>query len=110
MRSPTLVVYDETSDTADVLSAVYAQRGIPVERRRPSLSPVADDQAEWPAIHVVDRPAPGGVERSGAGVVIGRWSESAAGTARSLHRLPAVFQYRELIAVIDRLLVERPAA
>src|SRR5262245_62009899 len=52
MTAPTLVVFDEASDTADVLAAVYERRGIAVQRRRPSLESGCGES--WPSVVLTD--------------------------------------------------------
>ena len=114
---PRVVVVDHSTETADVLQAVFAPRGVQVERRRsPARRPGAPRDAE---VFVLDEecvapppslspPAPEMRNR----VVLGSpASPPAAGpaAATSANYLPKPFQYAELIRAVETLLAEREA-
>jgi hypothetical protein len=114
---PRVVVVDHSTETADVLQAVFAPRGVQVERRRtPTRRPggprdaevfVLDDEcvATPPSLSL---PAPEMRNR----VVLGSPAApppAGSPTADSVNYLPKPFQYAELIRAVEVLLAEREA-
>ncbi|QDT54899.1 hypothetical protein Pan44_29380 [Caulifigura coniformis] len=106
--TPKVLVYDDAFDTSEVLAAVYRPRGFEVERvstreshppfqrGRGSVvvlrSPTADDD-------IADHPP--------LKVIVGRMAAGPAQTeARNVAacRISSLFDYRELVSAIDRLL------
>ena len=112
-----VVVVDHSTETADVLQAVFAPRGVQVERRRvPARRPGAPRDAE---VFVLDDecaatppslspPIPELRNR----VVLGSpaaFPPVGPPTADSVNYLPKPFQYAELIRAVETLLAEREA-
>jgi hypothetical protein len=106
--TPTVLVYDDALETSEVLEAVYQPRGFEVRR--------LTSGEEWAggldggAVVVLSSPA--GESTSGSPplkVMIGRFSEEPSQTDTSrvvACRLSSLFDYRELVSAIDRLLCE----
>ncbi|HVJ68048.1 MAG TPA: hypothetical protein VM510_08700 [Caulifigura sp.] len=104
--SPTLLVYDDAVETSEVLAAVYQPRGFTVERR----TDFADSEQAGTGtntvvlMHAGDRPMP--LEQP-LRVVIGR-ANTAPRSDRPCEvaacRISSLFDYRELVSAIDRLL------
>ncbi len=114
---PRLVVVDHSTETADVLQAVFAPRGVQVERRRaPARRSGAPRDAEvfvldedFPATSSsVSPPAPEMRNRVVLGSPAAPPAVGAAG-ADSANYLPKPFQYAELIRAVETLLAEREA-
>jgi len=106
--TPTVLVYDDAFETSEVLAAVYRPRGFEVERvsSRESFRPSANC-----ASNVVILRSPSGDDdiehQPPFKVVVGRMSVGPAQPeARSVEacRISSLFDYRELVSAIDRLL------
>jgi hypothetical protein len=110
MTAPTLVVFDEACDTADVLAAVYEPRGITVERRRPSLEPASTEC--WPSVVLMDGDRSAAAAVDSPRVLIGRafYSDDASARRATDRTLSPLFHFPDLIAAVDSLLAERAAA
>jgi CheY-like chemotaxis protein len=114
---PRVVVVDHSTETADVLQAVFAPRGVEVERRRiPARRRGAPQDAE---VFVLDEeclakpsslPSPTPERRNR--VVLGSPdSHSGQGTSSNdqANYIPKPFQYAELIQAVELLLAQRDA-
>lgn len=114
---PRVVVVDHSTETADVLQAVFAPRGVQVERRRvPTRRPGAPRDAEVFVLDEDDLATSSGVSHPAPvlrnRVVLGSpAAPPAAGPAAadSANYLPKPFQYAELIRAVETLLAEREA-
>lgn len=106
MTSPTLIVFDESCDTANVLAAVYEPQGVVVEHQRPVAFSRAQSARPFVAVRNRDRLVT--IENS-----LQHDSEPEdvrPGSPMAEHRLSALFQYRDLIAAVDAMLSDRVAA
>lgn len=110
MAAPTLVVFDEACDTAEVLAAVYEPRGIVVERRRPSLE--RERAQTWPSVVLRDGKDNSAAEAGSRCVVIGSAFVPDADSERTTDALALspLFHFPDLIAAVDSLLAKRAAA
>ncbi len=102
----TVHVYDEAVETSEVLAAVYQPRGFTVQRRHA----LGSETPHGPTV-VVLRPEtgdPDGGESSPLRVVIGKAPVNPApgGPRHNVNacELSSLFEYRELVSAIDRLL------
>lgn len=114
---PRVVVVDHSTETADVLQAVFAPRGVEVEcRRMPSRRRGAPQDAE---VFVLDEeclatpasPAPPASARRNRVVLGSPASPTGEGTASNdqASYIPKPFQYAELIRAVEMLLAQRDA-
>jgi hypothetical protein len=110
MAAPTLVVFDEACDTAEVLAAVYEPRGIVVERRRPSLEAVRTDS--WPSVVLLDGRRNSVAECGSARILIGTAvvPDDTVGGITNSRAMSPLFHFPDLIAAVDSLLAESAAA
>jgi hypothetical protein len=108
----TLLVYDDAVETSEVLKAVYQPRGLSVQRVTSRTMAQTGSSPET-SLMVVNSGSfyrmPG--RESRLSVVIGRLDvdddslqTAAAGDGERTCRLPSLFDYRELVSAIDRLL------
>lgn len=107
----TLLVYDDAVETSEVLTAVYQPRGLSVQRVTSRTMAHTCSPPET-SLMVVNSGSfyrmPG--RESRLSVVIGRLDvddslQTAAATdGERTCRLPSLFDYRELVSAIDRLL------
>ena len=105
--TPKILVYDDAIETSEVLTAVYQPRGFQV--RRLTSPAAAADRAEYGAAVVVlsSEAGPPGQPTTTLKVLIGRVpEETPEGDASRVAacRLSSLFDYRELVGTIDRLL------
>lgn len=105
MNTPRRVVLvDGLTDTRDVLSAVFSERGVVVDRMSPRTSSPSGSTHSGPDVLVLeDEVVPDGWE-SVPRVVIGRAVLPAISSSSSSTRLPSPFQYAELVSAIESLL------
>ena len=106
---PRLVVVDHSTETADVLQAVFAPRGVTVERHRglsrrsgaprdAEVFVLDDETVDFNALPTTAADLPANR------VVLGTPHPAVNETA---NYLPKPFQYEELIRVLETLLAER---
>jgi hypothetical protein len=104
---PTVHVYDDAIETSEVLAAIYQPRGFEV--RRVALG-VAAEAGPCPGSAVVVLSSLGGEpfegEHAPRKVLIGRVEEGGGAHGVAACRLSSLFDYRELVSAIDRLLCE----
>lgn len=105
MRPLSLVVYDDSADTADVLAAVYEPRGIAVSRRRLNGR---DDRART-AVEIVDDINQHRRDRVVIGRLISDSDEPRGLTGANVRRLSPLFAYGDLISAIDEFLAAKAA-
>jgi hypothetical protein len=107
LRSPSLVIYDDSADTADVLAAVYGPRGIHVQRIPRALAPRVP--AEAAVLVTLEETRRTGSDR---GIVVGqilRPDSVSEDSRQTICELPALFRYGDLIDAIDRCLADAAA-
>ncbi len=103
--TPTVLVYDDAVETSEVLAAVYRPRGFHVERR--SVAP--PETGSKGTVVVLSQEASRSRARA-LRVVGGRADDPFGGPDRAGGaadcRMSSLFEYRELVSAIDRLLSE----
>jgi hypothetical protein len=110
----TLLVIDESSDTTEVLKAVFEPRGVRVDRFRTRTAPIpANGATALPAVVVIDSDSWRSPESSddcwadAPRVIIGQARKPVPplpGNTRPTQFLGTPFQYSELIGVIENLM------
>jgi predicted SPOUT superfamily RNA methylase MTH1 len=108
--TPTVLVYDDAIETSEVLAAVYQPRGFEV-RRLSSQCKSAEHSDYGGAVVVLSsrEGEPSRQPKSTRKVLIGRVVDQASGCEErgvAACRLSSLFDYRELVSAIDRLLCE----
>lgn len=106
--TPTVLVYDDAIETSEVLEAVYQPRGFDV-RRMTSLGARAGSPKCGGVVVLSSHAGESASESPPIRVLIGRVSEGPSHCDASrvaACRLSSLFDYRELVSAIDRLLCE----
>jgi len=108
MRQLSLMVYDDSADTAEVLAAVFEPQGISVQRRRQRVS--LGTPGPRTSIEIVDDSNDHGGDR----VVIGRLIDGCGdhdepSLQGRVREFPPIFAFGELISAIDEFLSAKAA-
>ena len=104
--TPTVHVYDDALETSEVLAAVYQPRGFEV-RRLTSRGESVGAEYSSAVVVLTSHTNPTSPSAAPLKVLIGRVPDTAPhGDARRVDacRLSSLFDYRELVSAIDRLL------
>ncbi len=105
----TVLVYDDAVETSEVLAAVYQPRGFTVERRLTGNDAVRGAMNRSTVV-VLRSGAVGSIadQTRPLSVVIGRTDDGTPATSHRRQvaacRMSSLFDYRELVSAIDRLL------
>jgi hypothetical protein len=107
--TPTVLVYDDAIETSEVLAAVYQPRGFEVRRLAPRGESAEGSNHGSAVVVLSSREGELPQAKTPRKVLIGRvLDETSPCDERRIAacRLSSLFDYRELVSAIDRLLCE----
>ena len=104
--TPTVLVYNDAIETSEVLAAVYQPRGFEVRRLTSRDDSAAEHDYDGAVVVLSSYGEPSQPSKMPLKVLIGRVDEAPQCDARRVAacRLSSLFDYRELVGAIDRLL------